>query len=175
MKMKTLMSLIVSLVLITNINAQSISSFFDRLEDGDEYAVITINREMFRMIAAFDVDIDDQAVKELVKNIKRIRIFVNEETASYSDYKEIKRLAASSTLTNLISVKDGDERVELFTNPTDDEQYVNGLILLVREEDQNVFIEIDGKINLAALSKLTDKMDIDGFKHLNKIQTKEEK
>lgn len=167
--MKTIASITMAFLMIASIQAQSISSFFEDLEDRDDYAVITINKEMFRMIASFDVEMDDEGIKDLIKNIKRVRIFMNDETAAYEDFKKIKSLAASTSMTNLISVKDGSERVELFTNPTDDDRYVNGLILLVREEDQNIFIEIDGKINLDDLSKLTDKMDIDGFDHLKKI------
>ncbi len=167
--MKTFLSTVVTFLLIISINAQSVSSFFERLEDGDDYAVITINKEMFRMIASFDAESDDEGVKDLIKNIKRVRVFVNDETAEYTDFKELKALAGGTSMTNLISVKDGGERVELFTKPTNDDKYVDGLILLVHEEDQNVFIEIDGRINLDDLAKLTDKMDIDGFDHLKKI------
>jgi len=168
--MKTFLSTIVALLLITSIQAQSVSSFFERLEDGDDYAVITINKEMFRMIASFDVEFDDEGVKDLIKNIKRVRVFVNDETGDYEDFKELKALAGSTSMTNLISVKDDGERVELFTKPTNNDKFVDGLILLVHEQDQNVFIEIDGRINLDDLAKLTDKMDIDGFDHLKKIK-----
>ena len=167
--MKTILSTVVIFLLITSLNAQSISSFFERLEDGDDYAVITINKEMFRMIASFDAEFDDEGVKDLIKNIKRVRVFVNDETATSEDFKELKSLASSTSMTNLISVKDAGERVELFTIPTNNDKYVDGLILLVHEEDQNVFIEIDGKINLDDLAKLTEKMDIDGFDQLKKI------
>ena len=167
--MKTILSTVVIFLLITSLNAQSISSFFERLEDGDDYSVITINKEMFRMIASFDAEFDDEGVKDLIKNIKRVRVFVNDETATSEDFKELKSLASSTSMTNLISVKDAGERVELFTIPTNNDKYVDGLILLVHEEDQNVFIEIDGKINLDDLAKLTEKMDIDGFDQLKKI------
>lgn len=167
--MKTILSTVVTFLLITSISAQSINSFFERLEDGDDYAVITINKEMFRMIASFDAEFDDEGVKDLIKNIKRVRVFVNDETATYADFKELKSLASSTSMTNLISVKDAGERVELFTIPTNNDKFVDGLVLLVHEEDQNVFIEIDGKINLDDLAKLTEKMDIDGFDQLKKI------
>lgn len=167
--MKTIITLMASLILMSSIQAQSIKSFFNDLEDKDDYAIITINKEMFRMIASFDVDFDDKDIKELVKNIKRVRIFSNEDAASFDDFKEIRDLARETSMNNLISVKDGSERVELFTGGDADDRYVDGLLLLVREENQNVFIEMDGKINLDALASLTDKLDIDGFDQLKKI------
>ena len=167
--MKTIITLLASLLLMSSIEAQSIKSFFNDLEDRDDYAVITINKEMFRMIASFDVDFDDEGIKDLIKNIKRVRIFANEDGADYDEFKEIRDIARETSMNNLISVKDGSERVELFTGGDADDKYVDGLLLLVREENQNVFIEIDGKINLDDLAKLTDKLDIDGFDQLKKI------
>ncbi|MEL6122954.1 MAG: hypothetical protein AAFR14_04475, partial [Bacteroidota bacterium] len=58
---------------------------------------------------------------------------------------------------------------ELFTNPVGDEGVVDGLLLLVHEGDQNVFIKMDGRINLDDLARLTESMDIDGFDQLKKI------
>jgi len=76
---------------------------------------------------------------------------------------------------SLVTVKDGSERVELFTNPTSKDDIVDGILLLVREGSNNVFIHIDGKINLSHLAKLTESLDIDGLEHLGKIKDYEEK
>lgn len=168
--MKTFLSTVIAVLLISSIQAQSISKFFDRLEDQNDYAVTTINKEMFRMIASFDGGTDTEGVKELIKNIKRIRLFINDEAASYEDFKELKNLATQASMNNLVSVKDDGERVELFTLPTSDDKYVDGLIVLVHESDQNIFIEIDGKINLDDLARLTEKLDINGLDQLNKIK-----
>lgn len=169
--MKKISTLLLGLVLSISIQAQSIASFLEDLEDGDDYGVVTVNREMFKMIASFDIDLgeDEEAVKEMINNIKKVRIFMNEENGSYEDYKSIKGIANSTTMDNLISVKDGGERIDLFTNPTKDDGIVDGLLLLVHEEDSNVFIHIDGKIDLNLLAKLTEDMNIEGFEHLKKI------
>jgi len=169
--MKKIISLLSTTLLIVSLQAQSINDFLSTLEDGDEYGVVTINKEMFKMIAAFDVDLgeDEDAIRDLTRDINKVRVFINEENGTYEEYKKIKGIAQSSSMENLISVKDGSERVDLFTNPTNSDEVVDGLLLLVRETEQNVFIHIDGKINLDHLAKLTEKLDIDGLEHLEKI------
>ncbi len=172
--MKQSIILIAALFLSMSISAQSINSFLSQLEDNDDYGVITINKEMFKMLASFDIDLgeDEAVIKDLINGIQKVRVFINEENGSTEDYKKIKDIATGTTMDNLISVKDGAERVDLFTNPTSDDGIVDGLLLLVHEETQNVFIHIDGKINLSHLAKLTEKMDIDGLEHLKKINKK---
>jgi len=166
---KIINTILLFLVITTGVMAQSFDSVFERFEDGDDYTVITINKEMFRMIASFDADLDDKGIRDLVRNIKSVKVYLNEESGEYADFKELKKIASATTMTNLISVKSADERVELFTNPTGDESVVDGLVLLVHEGDQNVFIKMDGRIDLDALARLAEKMDIDGFDELKKI------
>ena len=170
--MKNLGVLIIGLFLSITVTAQSINSFLERLDDGDEYGVITINKEMFKMLSGMDIDLgeDEEIIKDLVDGINKVRVFLNEDSGSYDDYKEIRGIAEGTSMDNLISVKDKGERVDLYTNPTRNDGIVDGLLLLVREESSNVFIHIDGKINLNHLAKLTDKMNIDGLEHLKKIE-----
>lgn len=170
--MKKVLNTIAFLLLVICANAQSFDKVFEKFEDGDDYTVVTVNKEMFRMIASFDADLDDQGIRDLVRGIKLVKIYLNEDNGSYEDFKELKTIALASSMNNLISVKSADERVELFTNPTGDEAVVDGLVLLVHEGDQNVFIKMDGRIDLDALARLAEKMDIDGFDELKKIGKK---
>lgn len=167
--MRKVISTIVFSFFVLAMYGQSFDQVFERFEDSDDYAVITINKEMFRMVASLDADLDDQGIRDLVRNINKVMIYINEDSGSYEDFKELKKIAGSTSMTNLISVKSSDERVELFTNPTGDESIVDGLVLLVHSDSENVFIKMDGRIDLDALSRLAEKMDIDGFEELKKI------
>ena len=169
--MKHIGILLVAIFMSVSLEAQTIQSFLADLEDNDDYGVITINREMFKMIASFDIELgeDEEVIRDLINDINKVRVFINEDNGSYEDYKQIKGIASGTTMDNLISVKDGSERVDLFTNPTSDDGVVDGLLLIVHEDTQNVFIHIDGEINLNHLAKLTEKMDIEGLDQLKKI------
>ena len=169
--MKKIGFLFAALILSISVEAQSINSFLEDLDDGDEYGVITINRELFKMMTSFDIDLgeDEEAIKDLVSGINKVRVFINEDNGSYEDYKSLKTIASGTDMDNLISVKDKGERVDLFTNPTRDDGIVDGLLLIVHEDTQNVFIHIDGVINLNHLAKLTEKLDIEGLDQLKKL------
>ena len=170
--MQKILNTIAFVFIVVFANAQDFDSVFEKFEDSDDYTIITINKEMFRMIASFDADLDDKGIRDLVRNIKTVKIYHNEDSGSAEDFKELKKIALGTSMNNLISVKSADERVELFTNPTGDEAVVDGLVLLVHEGDQNVFIRMEGLIDLDALARLAEKIDIDGFDELKKLGKK---
>jgi arginine repressor len=169
--MKNIITLTLALLLTTSMMfGQSLNSFFSDLEDRDDVAIVSVNKEMFKMFAAMDIDVDGADVKEMVKDINSLKIYIQEDNADYEVFKQARTLAQSSSMSELISVKDGSERVYLYTDKSDGDKYVENLLLLVREPDQNIFIRLDGKVNLDDLSKLTDNIGIDGLQHLKKIE-----
>lgn len=174
-KFKFFLSLALIAIFSASVNAQTINKFFDRIEKGDDYAVISVNKEMFRMLSSMNVELDEPGLKELIAGIDMLKIYVKENGANSADYDEIKSLAQSSTMNNLLSIKDGSEHVFLYTVPGSSEDIVKSLLLLVKDTDQNVFIKLDGNINLKYLSKLTDKINISGLENLKKIDKKSDK
>ena len=169
--MKNIITLILAFFMTSSMMfGQSLQSFFNDLEDRDDVAIVSVNKEMFKLFAAMDIDVDGADVKEMVKDINSLKIYIQEENADYEVFKQARTLAQSSSMSELISVKEGSERVYLYTDKSDGDQYVENLLLLVREPDQNIFIRLDGKVNLDDLSKLTDNIGIDGLEHLKKIE-----
>lgn len=167
--MKTFITIIIGLFLSASLGAQSMNSFFNDLEDRDDIAIVSVNKEMFKMIAAMDVDFEEEGVSELIKGINSLKIYVQEENADYNIFKQARSLAQGASMSELLSVKDGSERVYLYTDGSGDTDFVKNLVLMVHDGDQNVFIRMDGNIKLSELSKLTDKVGIDGLEHLKKI------
>lgn len=170
--MNKLMITLLMAVMSLSVNAQSINKFFDDLEDRDDVAIVTVNKEMFKMIAAMDEDFKEEGLEELIKSINHLKIYVDEEGASYEEFKQIRTMARDKSMAELLSVKDGAERIYLYTDKSDGEHYVKNLLFMMHDGDQNVFIRLDGRVNLRTVSKLTDKMGIDGLEHLKKIDDK---
>ena len=169
--MKNIITLVIALLLSSSMMfGQSLKSFFNDLEDRDDVAIVSVNKEMFKMFSAMDIDLDGANVKEMVKDINSLKIYIQEENADYEVFKQARTLAQSSSMTELVSVKDGSERVYLYTDKSDGDEFVENLLLMVREPDQNIFIRLDGRVNLDDLSKLTDNIGIDGLEHLKKIK-----
>ena len=168
--MKNLLILFVFIASSFTLGAQSMESFFNRLEEGDDYAVITVNREMFKMLASMDIDVEGKGLRELIGSIKMLKVYMNEDGASIDDFNQINAIAKGQNLNNLISVKEKGERVMLYTGPSKSDEIVDGVLLLVHEEDQNFFIKIDGLINLNNLVELSKDINIDGLDKLKKIE-----
>jgi hypothetical protein len=168
--MKNIFSLSFALLLSLTMGAQSINSFFNDLEDRDDIAIVSVNKEMFKMIASMDVEFKEEGLGELIKGINSLKIYIQEDKADYDLFKKVRAMAQSASMAELLSVKDGSERVYMYTDKNEGADYVKNLLLMVHDDDQNVFIRLDGKVNLKELSKLTDKMGIDGLEHLKKIE-----
>ncbi len=168
--MKKIFFVIAALFIGTALPAQSIDKFLKGLEDGDQYGVVTVNKEMFKLIASMDADFNkEEGLKELVKDIKLLKVYILEDGATIEDFSKLRDLAVQSKMTELVSVKDGSERIYLYTNSTGDDEYVRDILVLVREDNQNVFLKLDGKINLKSLAKLADNMNIEGLDSLKKL------
>lgn len=148
-------------------STKAIDTFLEKLEKGDEYGVVTVNKEMFKLFASMDVDNGEENLKELVKDINLLKVYILEEAAGIDDYNSLQSMAESSGMVELLSVKDGAERVKLYTKHSGESEIVEDILLLVRDVDQNVFIRLDGKINLRHLSKITKNMNIQGFDKFN--------
>lgn len=170
--MKNIIALSLCLFLSLTISAQSLTSFFDDLEDRNDIAIVSVNKEMFKMIASMDVQFKEEGLSELIKGINSLKIYIQEENADYELFKKVRSMAQNASMAELLSVKDGSERVYMYTDQSNGADIVKNLLLMVHDGDQNVFIRLDGKINLKELSKLTDKMGIDGLEHLKKIDQK---
>ena len=171
--MKKMFAIILALIITVGADAQSLKSFFKSLEDGDEYAVVSVNKEMFKMLASFDIDVDDEvSLKDLISGINKLKVYVKDDGADLEDFNKLKSIAEANNMSELLSVKDGNQRVLLYTNRSDDSDMVKDILLLVSEENENVFIWLDGKIDLKQVAKLAKKLDIGGLKHLEKINDK---
>ena len=171
--MKNVFLILIAFLVSISLDAQSLKSHFESLEEGDEYAVITVNKQLFKMLGSFDIEMEEDVdIKEIIKDINKLKIYALDEGASYEDFKKVQTLAESASMDQLLSVKDGSERVYLYTNSSDGSNIVKDLLLLVREgedDGSNVFIWLDGKINLNDISKIAKKFDIDNLDHLEKI------
>ncbi len=167
--MKKIITLTLALFIGLSINAQTLRSFFSDLEDRDDIAIVSVNKEMFKMIASMDIEMDDANVKDLIKGINSLKIYIQEDNAEYDLFKQARTIAQNGNMAELLSVKDGSERVHLYTDKSDGSDIVENLLLMVHDTDQNVFIRLDGVVNLKDLSKLTDSIGIDGFEHLKKV------
>jgi hypothetical protein len=150
--------------------SDAISKFFDKYVDDEQFTVVYISPKMMEMVVDLSEEEGDAAeVDEVLSGIKGIRILTTEQnTLQY--YKEALSVLELNQYEVLMQVRDGDENVRFLVK--DEGPRVKELLLLVGGEDDFVLISFVGDIDLKKISKLGDKMDIEGLEHLEELEEK---
>ena len=115
-------------------------SVFDKYDGMDEVGSVTINQSMIRLagnIAAFDEDDQEsQDFAEIAQGLDGIKVFITEDADVSADMGEtVKKYLKSSTLEELMRVKDKDATVKMYIKQGRDEDHVSELLLFVSDID----------------------------------------
>ena len=186
--------------LIIAVMLMSVSGFsqsvFDKFEDLDGVMSVILNQKMFKMLATMGMDINDPEAKEYVnmaKNITGFKVFTTGDEKIASDMKAtVESYLKSSSLEELMRIKDGDQTVNFYVKEGKDENHVKELLMIVsglKEMTKGQDIEINGKkrdfetivmtltgdIDLRQISKITNQMNFPGGEQLKKAGEKKNK
>ncbi|HET8737206.1 MAG TPA: DUF4252 domain-containing protein [Pricia sp.] len=151
-------------------------SVFDKYDDMDQVGSITINQSMIRLagnIAAFDEsDQEAQDFADIAKSLEGIKVFITEDPDISEDMGEtVKKYLKSSTLEELMQVKDKDATVKFYVKQGKDEDHVSELLLFVSDIEnpkigiknrkfESVLVSMTGDIDLTKIGALTHKMGL---------------
>ncbi|OZV68131.1 DUF4252 domain-containing protein [Winogradskyella aurantia] len=173
--------------------AAGAQSIFDKFESNPEVASMIINQKMFSMIASIDIDMDnpeDQQFMEMVKKISGLKVFTTgDEKVSAEMKATVDKYLKSSTLEELMRIKDGGQTVKMYVKEGKDENHVMELLMFVsglkemtegqditingkKREFETVLLTLTGDIDLRQISKLTKQMDIPAGEQLEKAGEK---
>ncbi len=164
-------------------------SIFDKYEDMKEVTSIVVTQKAFRMLATIDLDVDDPEAKEFMEMVKKItglKVFTTGDEKISTDMKAtVDKYLKSSTLEELMRIKDGDQTVKFYVKEGKDENHVKELLMFVsglkeitegqdieingkKREIETVLLTLTGDIDLRQVSKITNQMDIPGGEQLKK-------
>ena len=184
---KQLLTLIVAVLLLP------VSSFaqdiFEKYSDNPNVTYVNIKPKMFQMLAKMDINTDDpeaQSYMEMVNSITSFKTIVTEDKSISSDVLGWVN-KRSSSLEELMVVKDDGVEVKFFVKEGKDSDhvkelmvFVNGLSAVTKDADVNingkkrgfetVIMVLTGDIDLNQISKLTNKMNIPAGDKLEKKQ-----
>jgi len=186
-----------NLILIIAVAMTSVMSYgqsmFDQFEDMDGVTSMVVNNKMFSMLANIEINTDDPEAQQFVDMIKKITslkvLTTGDEAISGQMMSKVTSYLKSSNLDELMRIKDGGQTVKIYVKEGKDEyhvkellMFVNGLKEMTAGEDitingkkrdiETVILSLTGDIDLRQISKLTDKMDMPGGKHLKKAGEK---
>ena len=160
---------------------------FEKYNDNSDVTYVSIKPKMFQMIAKMGINVDDPEAKSFMDMVNSITSFktlvTDNKSISAAITKWVK--SRSSSLEELMEVKDDGSEVKFYVKEGKDSDHVKELLIYVNGIDkamkgqgveingenrkiETVVVSLTGDINLNEISKLTDKMNIPGGEHLDK-------
>ena len=177
--------LIIAALLVTPLMG-SAQSIFDKYEDMDEVSSVIVNKNMFELLMKMDVDVDDPEAKEfmdIAKSLSGVKVFVTEDKTVSADMKAtVDRYLKSSSLSELMRVKDKDANVKFYIREGKDSDHVSELLMFVTginnaemndRKIETVLLTLTGDIDLTKIGSLTKKMNLP--EELNKAEKSKNK
>ncbi len=168
-------------------------SIFDKFEDRDGVTSIILNQKMFSMLATVNVDFEDpeaQQFMDMAKRITGLKVFTTDNLEVSKDMNAtVNSYLKSSSLQELMRIKDGDQTVKFYVKEGKDENHVKELLMFInglteytkdaditingeKREVETVLLSLTGDIDLRQISKMTNSMNVPGGEHLEKAGKK---
>lgn len=164
----TLLALLTTLFTAYSQN-NAIDKFFSAYESNENFTVVFVSPKMFEMVAKVADEKENQEIKELVKDIKSLKILsTTKDPLKY--YAEANKKIPVGEYEVLMTVKDKGDNVKFLTKGNGD--VIDELLLMVGGADDFVLMSFVGKLDLKKISKLANKLDIEGSEHLDKLKNK---
>jgi vacuolar-type H+-ATPase subunit F/Vma7 len=144
--------------------ADAISKYFNKYVEDDRFTVVYISPKMISMFKNMDLHLEDkeaQAVMNITKDMKGLRILIAEEN-TMDLYEEALKTINTKEYEVLMTIRDKKEdNVQFLVKTSTDENFVEELLLLVGGTDSFVLMSIVGKIDLKKVSQLSEAFDDD--------------
>ncbi len=149
-------------------------SIFDKYEEMDHVAAISINKGLIDLVSAVDIDGDEDAKEfvEMAKGLNGIKVFVTEDKRVSADMAtSVKKHLRNAKLEELMRIKDRDTNVKFYVKEGRDDNHVAELLMFVSGFEhtdidingrklETVLVTVTGDIDLRKIATLTEKMNL---------------
>ncbi|WP_343486016.1 DUF4252 domain-containing protein [Allomuricauda sp. d1] len=160
-------------------------SLFDKYEDLDDVTSVVVSKKAFELLAKMDIEVDDpeaQDFMDIATSVNSLKVFTTDNQSIGSDMKaSVEKYLKSSSLTELMRVKDKDANVKFYIKEGKDSDHVSELLMFVTgikdveangRKFETVLLSLTGNIDLNKINSLTKKMNLP--EELNKAGKKGE-
>lgn len=172
--MKRMLFLAVMLIAaLSKIQAQddAITRYFSKYAEDERFTVVYISPKLFQMVSKISTDDPDwEKAKEVVKDLRGLRVLVADSINGMPLYKEAMTKIPVKEYEELITVRDKEENVRIMIKEAGG--IIDELLLLVGSPDEFVMLSFSGRIDLAKISSLAKTLNVEGAEHLDKIKPK---
>jgi hypothetical protein len=153
-------------------NAQdAITKFFDKYAGNEAFTEVTVSSRMFGLFTEMEVDnAEDQEILDAINKLTSLKMLAKDEgTDNMELYKELMSKMPKEGFDELMSMREGGQQMKFMIKEKAGK--ISELVLVSGGESFFV-IRLLGEIDLKQVSKLSQKMNIEG---LDKLQNLEDK
>ena len=173
--MKNIIVLFALITLPLGVFAQS---SFDKFEDLDDVTTVVINKNMFNLLSKINVETDDKEAQDfmdIAHSLTGLKVFTTDNTKISGDMlNAVNKHLKSSSLVELMRIKDKEANVKFYIKEGKDEDHVKELLMFVTGVNvkakgrnvETVLLSLTGDIDLNKINSLTSRMNLP--KELNK-------
>ncbi len=150
-------------------------SIFDKFEDMDGVGTVIVNRSMIDLLGKIGALADDPEAQEFMQaaeGINGIKVFITENKSISTDMRStVGQYLKSSSLEELMRVKDKDLNVKFYIKNGSKKDHVSELLMFVSglndadidvhgRKFETVLVSMTGDIDLNKIGTLTKKMNL---------------
>jgi len=171
MMIKTRMTIVLAALLLSvGAIAQSngIDRYYEQYQDDDRFTRVSISSKMFGLFANFDrEDETEQEVVETMSKLKGLKMLVGEDIAEAKTMYMSAVKRPSKDMEELMSVMEKGSELRFFISEVDG--IITELLMVSYDSTSVMMMSLVGDIDLKKISKLSQKMNIDGFEQLENL------
>lgn len=141
----------------------AITKYFAKYVDDERFTVVYISPKMFQLFDKMDINLDDKeanAIKEVVKDLRGLRILVAEENTMQL-YKEASAAINKKEYEVLMTVRNkGEENVDFLIKDNGGD-IIDELLMVIGGPDEFVLMSFVGKIDINKISEMAKAFEDD--------------
>jgi hypothetical protein len=152
-----------------------ISTYFDQLEDNEDYTKVSVSQKMFSMFTELEAGSDaEKEFLQAVSKLKGLKVIMADSIADAAKmYKKAIADVNKAGYEELMSVKDAEENMQFSIIEKDG--IIRELMMVAGGNKRFVMLSLYGEIDLNNISKIAQEMRIEGMEHLGRMEEKNEK
>lgn len=162
MKMRFFIVLLMAIPMILPAQSSSIQSFFDAHKDNDDYTLIEVTGNLFKLTRGNN----KPQGKTRIDGFQLLSAPKGSDGISKLDVKGFTSRIMKQSFEDLIVVRDADTRFNFMAKESGG--IISELVMIADSEESITVMSLFGRIPTEELRNLHDEVDIDGLEHLNK-------
>ncbi|MBC7920413.1 MAG: DUF4252 domain-containing protein [Ferruginibacter sp.] len=147
----------------TQAQSKAIDALQRKYQGTEETFTLNVNGHLLKLLMWFDGGEDDPEVKELVKDVRHVKILRvpnRKRGMSGADFHRLKADVKKEAFDELITLRSDGNRVDILIREKNDR--VSDVLFLVEEADDFVVLALRGKFDLNQVFRAVNKVDVKG-------------